>query len=183
MKKSFRILITLVGLTVFSFFLTPARAQTPALVYSNSLAAPGESGNGFRIQYGGAMGTGSLAGNLVTLRITAPHGSTISSITDNLSDTYTLGVSADSGIWRLGHCTLLSRRCACWDHANHCHLFRERCRLARRSPWSILELRHLRLWTAPARTIPRRSVQFLHHTYGPMRFVVASMIGLSSSDL
>lgn len=70
-------------------------AQT--LVHFDSLAAPGELGNGFKIQYGGAMGTGSLAGNLITLRITAPHGSTISSITDNLSDTYTLGVSVDSG--------------------------------------------------------------------------------------
>ena len=98
MKKSFRILITLVGLTVFSSFLTPARAQTPNLVYSDSLAAPGESGNGFKIQYGGAMGTGSLAGNLITLRITAPHGATISSIADNKSDSYTLGISVDSGV-------------------------------------------------------------------------------------
>jgi hypothetical protein len=69
----------------------------PALVHSRSLTAPGESGNGFKIRYGGSMGSGSLAGNLMTLRITAPHGSTISSITDNLSDSYTLGVSVDSG--------------------------------------------------------------------------------------
>src|SRR5208337_1872531 len=67
------------------------RAQTPQLVYSDSLASPGESGNGFMIQYGGSMGTGSLSGNLITLRITAPHGSTVSSIADNLSDTYSLG--------------------------------------------------------------------------------------------
>jgi hypothetical protein len=75
----------------------PVKAQTPKLVYSNSLAAPGQSGNGFKFQYGGSMGTGSLSGNLITLRITAPHGSTVSSITDNLSDTYSLGVSVDSG--------------------------------------------------------------------------------------
>lgn len=76
---------------------TSAQAQTPTLVYSNSLSAPGEPGNGFRIQYGGAMGTGSLAGNLITLRITAPHGSTVSSISDNLSQSYSLATSVDSG--------------------------------------------------------------------------------------
>ncbi len=70
---------------------------SPALVHSRSLASPGEAGNAFKIRYGGPMGSGSLAGNLMTLRITAPHGSTISSITDNLSDSYTLGVSVDSG--------------------------------------------------------------------------------------
>lgn len=87
-----------VSALVSIFFCTlSAQAQTPKLVYSDSLAAPGEPGNGFRIQYGGAMGTGSLSGNLITLRITAPHGSTVSSISDNLSDTYTLGVSVDSG--------------------------------------------------------------------------------------
>ncbi len=74
-----------------------SRGQSPALVHSLSLASPGQEGNGFKIQYSGSMGSGSLAGNLMTLRITAPHGSTISSITDNLSDSYTLGVSVDSG--------------------------------------------------------------------------------------
>ncbi|HTQ58931.1 MAG TPA: hypothetical protein VMI32_01805 [Candidatus Solibacter sp.] len=74
-----------------------AQAQTPKLVYSDSLASSAQSGNAFKIQYGGAMGTGSLASNLITLRITAPHGSTISSITDNLSQTYSLATSVDSG--------------------------------------------------------------------------------------
>jgi len=97
MKKIFRILSmpVLAGLALSCAM--SAQAQTPALVYSNSLAAPGEPGNSFRIQYGGAMGTGSLAGNLVTLRITAPHGSTVSSVTDNLSQTYSLATSVDSG--------------------------------------------------------------------------------------
>jgi len=78
-------------------FSVLAFAQTPTLVYSDSLAAPGESGNGFKIQYGGAMGTGTLPDNLLTLRMTYPHGATVSSIADNFSDTYTLGVSTDSG--------------------------------------------------------------------------------------
>jgi hypothetical protein len=98
MNKISRVLplLILIGF-ILSCAVSLAQAQTPTLIYSDSLAAPGESGNGFKIQYGGAMGTGSLAGNLVTLRITAPHGSTVSSIGDNLGDTYTLGVSADSG--------------------------------------------------------------------------------------
>src|ERR1700722_5656632 len=74
-----------------------ARAQTPKLVHSKSLSTTGEAGNGFKIQYGGAMGTGTLASNLLTLRMTYPHGSTVSSISDNKSSTYTLGASADSG--------------------------------------------------------------------------------------
>lgn len=98
MKKISRLLL-LFALPGVTIVLIPfsVQAQTPKLVYSDSLAAPGEAGNEFRIQYGGAMGTGSLANNLITLRVTAPHGSTISSITDNLSDTYRLGVSTDSG--------------------------------------------------------------------------------------
>ncbi len=78
-------------------FSVLAFAQTPTLVYSDSLAAPGEPGNGFKIQYGGAMGTGTLSGNLLTLRMTYPHGTTVSSIADTFSDIYTLGVSTDSG--------------------------------------------------------------------------------------
>ena len=87
------------AILISQIFVFPvvALAQTPTLVYSNSLAAPGESGNGFRIQYGGAMGTGTLPGNLLTLRMTYPHGATVSSIADSLSDTYILGVSTDSG--------------------------------------------------------------------------------------
>ena len=86
-------------MVISQIFVFPvvALAQTPTLVYSNSLAAPGETGNGFRIQYGGAMGTGTLSGNLLTLRMTYPHGATVSSIADSLSDTYILGVSTDSG--------------------------------------------------------------------------------------
>ena len=72
-------------------------AQTPKLVHSKSLSTTLESGNGFKIQYGGSMGTGTLANNLLTLRMTYPHGSTVSSISDNQSSTYTLGVSTDSG--------------------------------------------------------------------------------------
>jgi hypothetical protein len=75
----------------------PVQAQTPRLVYSNSLAASGQPGNNFKIVYGGAMGTGSLAKNLITIRVTSPNGSTVSSISDNLSDTYTLGASVNSG--------------------------------------------------------------------------------------
>jgi hypothetical protein len=74
-----------------------AHAQTPRLVYSKSFSTTLESGNDFKIQYGGSMGTGTLANNLLTLRMTYPHGSTISSISDNKSSTYTLGASADSG--------------------------------------------------------------------------------------
>ena len=84
-------------LAILLSFSAYSQAQSPALVHSRSLAAPGEAGNGFKIRYGGSMGTGSLAGNLMTLRMTAPHGSTVSSITDNLSDSYTQGVSVDSG--------------------------------------------------------------------------------------
>src|SRR5713101_1143 len=97
MKKIFRALRLLVFAGLAVLCATSAQAQTPALVYSNSLAAAGESGNGFKIQYGGAMGTGSLTGNLITVRITAPHGSTVSSITDNLSQSYSLATSVDSG--------------------------------------------------------------------------------------
>ena len=43
------------------------------------------------------MGTGTLANNLVTLRITYPHGSAVSAISDNKSSAYSLGVSTDSG--------------------------------------------------------------------------------------
>jgi hypothetical protein len=81
----------------FFLFAFSAQAQTPKLVYSKSLAASGESGNGFKITYGGSMGTGTLANNLLTIRITSPHGSTVSSIVDNKGTTYTLGVSVDSG--------------------------------------------------------------------------------------
>jgi len=84
-------------LTLCSMVSIAAHAQTPKLVYSNSLSTARETGNGFRIQYGGSMGTGTLASNLLTLRITYPHGSTVSSISDNKSSTYSLGVSADSG--------------------------------------------------------------------------------------
>lgn len=76
-----------------------AHAQTPRLVHSRSLSTTGQTGNNFKIVYGGSMGTGTLAGNLLTLRMTYPHGSTLSSITDNKSSTYTLGVSVDNGSW------------------------------------------------------------------------------------
>lgn len=98
MKKIRRICFALFAPTIF-FFASSAQAQTPKLVYSDSSTASSESGNGFKIVYGGSMGTGSLAGNLITLRMTAPHGSTISSIVDNKSDTYTLATTADSGSW------------------------------------------------------------------------------------
>ena len=75
----------------------PVQAQTPRLVYSNSLAGTGQPGNNFKIVYGGAMGTGSLANNLITIRITSPSGSTVSSISDNRSDVYQPGASVDSG--------------------------------------------------------------------------------------
>jgi hypothetical protein len=87
------IMVAQIILSVVAFGQTP----TPTLVHSDSLASTGEPGNGFRIQYGGAMGSGSLAGNLLTLRITSPHGSAVTSIIDNLNDTYALGVSVDSG--------------------------------------------------------------------------------------
>lgn len=75
-----------------------SRAQSPKLVYSNSLSGATQSGNGFQIKYGGAMGTGSLANNLLTVRVTAPHGSTISSVTDNLSQSYSPATTVDSGV-------------------------------------------------------------------------------------
>jgi len=98
MNKISRVLplLVLVGLAL-SCAVSLAQAQTPKLVYSNSLAGSGESGNGFKIQYGGAMGTGSLTGNLITVRITAPHGSTVSSVIDNLAQSYSLATSVDSG--------------------------------------------------------------------------------------
>ena len=77
-----------------------ADAQTPALVHSNNLSALINAtgpGNNFRIQYGGSMGMGTLGGNLLVLSMTYPHGSTVSSIVDNRSSTYTLGPIADSG--------------------------------------------------------------------------------------
>lgn len=98
MKTILRIgsLFAFPALAIF-FAGVAAQAQPPRLVYSDSLAATGQSGNNFKIVYGGAMGTGSLANNLITLRVTSPNGSTVSSISDNLSDTYTLGVSVNSG--------------------------------------------------------------------------------------
>jgi hypothetical protein len=74
-----------------------AQAQTPTLVHSKSLSTTGQNGNNFQLIYGGSMGTGTLAGNLLTLRMTYPHGSTVSSITDNKSSAYSLGASTDSG--------------------------------------------------------------------------------------
>ena len=68
---------------VFLIFCGSARAQTPNLVHSKSLSGTNETGNNFQIQYGGSMGTGTLAGNLLTLRMTYPDGSTVSSIADN----------------------------------------------------------------------------------------------------
>jgi hypothetical protein len=82
---------------IILFATALAQAQTPKLVHSKNLSAAGENGNNFKINYGGSMGTGSLAGNLLTLRMTYPHGATLSSITDNKSSTYTLGATADSG--------------------------------------------------------------------------------------
>ncbi len=97
-KKISRVFLLLVlsALPFFPFAFS-ARAQAPKLVYSKSLAAPGEPGNGFKITYGGSIGTGTLANNLLTIRLTSPHGSTLSSIVDNKGTTYTLGVSVDSG--------------------------------------------------------------------------------------
>jgi hypothetical protein len=86
-------------LTLCSMVSIAARAQTPKLVYSNSLSTAGQPGNNFKIQYGGSMGTGTLASNLLTLRMTYPQGSVVSSISDNKSSTYALGASADSGSW------------------------------------------------------------------------------------
>lgn len=97
MKKISRVFLLFASALPFLFFAFSTQAQTPKLVYSKSLAAPGESGNGFKITYGGSMGTGTLANNLLTIRITSPHGSTVSSIVDNQGTTYTLGVSVDSG--------------------------------------------------------------------------------------
>jgi len=92
MRKSFLLFFPS---TLFFMVSFPAHSQT--LVHSRSLSAPHESGNAFQITYGGSMGTGTLANNLLALRLTYPHGSTVSSIVDNLSDSYTLGVGTDSG--------------------------------------------------------------------------------------
>jgi len=84
-------LIVILAFSVASF------AQTPALVYSKSLSATNESGNNFKIQYGGSMGTGTLANNLLVLTMTYPAGATVSSIVDNKSSVYSFGVSTTSG--------------------------------------------------------------------------------------
>src|SRR5690348_18448671 len=85
--------------TLVLFAVAGVYAQTPKLVHSKSLSTSGENGNNFKIIYGGAMGTGTLAGNLLTLRMTYPHGESVSSISDNKSSTYALGISVDSGSW------------------------------------------------------------------------------------
>ena len=85
------------ALASFLMVSLAAHAQTPKLVHSRSLSTARETGNNFRIQYGGPIGTGTLAGNLLTLRITYPHGSNVSAISDNKSSPYTLGATADSG--------------------------------------------------------------------------------------
>jgi len=92
-----RLFLRFFSLTLALMVSIAAHAQTPRLVYSKSLSTTSETGNGFKIQYGGSMGTGTLASNLLTLRMTYPHGSTVSSISDNKSSTYTLGASVDSG--------------------------------------------------------------------------------------
>ena len=85
-------------LILLCLFALPVAAQTPQLVYSDSSAALGsDTGNAFKIIYGGSKGTGSLASNTLTLSMTAPHGSTISSIVDTFSDSWTLAASTDSG--------------------------------------------------------------------------------------
>src|SRR6266481_4470141 len=94
-----RLFLRFLSLTLALMVSIAAHAQTPRLVYSKSLSTTSETGNGFKIQYGGSMGTGTLASNLLTLRMTYPHGSTVSSISDNKSSTYTLGASVDSGAW------------------------------------------------------------------------------------
>jgi hypothetical protein len=92
-------LLTVRPLVLTLLFAVPTlvQAQTPRLVYSKSLSATSEAGNNFKIVYGGSMGTGTLAGNLLTLRMTYPHGATLASISDNKSSTYAVGVSTDSG--------------------------------------------------------------------------------------
>ncbi len=90
-----------VVLTQLFVFSALALAQTPKLVHSNNLSAliNATGANNLRIQYGGSMGTGTLGGNLLILSITYPHGSTVSSIVDNMSSGYVLGASTDSGAW------------------------------------------------------------------------------------
>jgi hypothetical protein len=75
--------------------------STPTLVHSLSDAAANagiatQAGNAFNIEFTGSMGTGTLAGNLLVLKITYPSGSTVSSVTDNKSSTYTLGPTVTS---------------------------------------------------------------------------------------
>jgi trimeric autotransporter adhesin len=81
----------------------PSSTATPMLVHSlsaASMAAAGDgapqSGNAFKIEFTGSMGTGTLASNLLVLKITYPSGSTVSSIADNQSSTYTLGPTVTS---------------------------------------------------------------------------------------
>jgi len=88
---------------VFLLVCGSASAQTPTLVHSLSSASPSaagrasEPGNAFQIQFTGSMGTGTLAGNLLVLKITYPSGSTVSSIADNELSAYTLGPTVTSG--------------------------------------------------------------------------------------
>src|SRR5215475_13644591 len=96
MRRLLPHILSLILLLIFTAPV-PVHAQSPKLVHSRSLSTTGEPGNNFKIIYGGSMGTGTLAGNLRTLRVTYPHGSTVSSSADNRSFACSLGVSEDNG--------------------------------------------------------------------------------------
>lgn len=99
-----RLLLRSLALTLFSTVSIASHAQ-PTLVHSLSGASPSATGrenahgNDFRIQFSGSMGTGTLAGNLLVLKITYTSSDTVSSIADNKSSAYTLGPTVTSNGW------------------------------------------------------------------------------------
>lgn len=70
----------------------------PTLVSSFSSNNAGENINLPVITYGGLLGTGTLAGNLLELTMVYPHGSAITSVVDNLTSTYTSAGTSDGGV-------------------------------------------------------------------------------------
>lgn len=65
-------------------------------VFSN--AHCGENCNTIKVPWSGATGTGTLANNLLVVVASYPNGSTVSSIVDNQSSTYTSTKSVDAGV-------------------------------------------------------------------------------------
>jgi hypothetical protein len=99
-----RPLLRCFALTLFLTISIASHAQ-PTLVHSLSAASPSATGrenahgNAFKIQFSGSMGTGTLAGNLLVLKMTYTSSDTVSSIVDNKSSAYTLGPTVTGSGW------------------------------------------------------------------------------------